>query len=108
MRHHDGWAYFVVELRSAGLVASTGVSTYQENQLSPFLRRLADNWDGFAGDLVWASTEPGLRIVATHDGLHLRLSFRAAGAGWSASLDIEVEPGEELSQLAHDAETWPA
>lgn len=102
----------VAELELQGLVASVRViHNYSTGflDLADFFRGLAADWRGWTGVRRWESIEGDLRIEARHKYGHvqLRVTLRRAQAGWgnegwSATGDLTIEPGEQLTQIAED------
>jgi uncharacterized protein DUF6228 len=105
----EGYLQICVEIGTGGLrAAAHGVTlAIMFDPLTPFLDRLADQFAGWDGTLRWRSLEPGLRIDATHhSGGHVVLSCTVGPADhppvWSATVEIIVEAGEQMRQLAGD------
>lgn len=101
----EGWSYFVVELHGDGLDVETGVPVHQMRPFTEFWRDLEADWTGWRGERRWESTEPGLAVTAAHDGRHVLTRWTASArheSSWTASLDLLVEPGEELSMIARE------
>lgn len=102
----DGWSRFVVELHADGLDVVKGVEVHHMHHFPSFLKGLAAEWRGWQGEQRWRSTEPGLDIVARHDGGHIQMVWTAVDGSeqiWSASVAVVIEPGERLAGLARDA-----
>jgi hypothetical protein len=66
------------------------------------LERDRRGWDGVR---IWESLEGDLRIEARHEYGHVRLRVTLrhsiaewGSAGWSATADLTVDPGEQLSK----------
>ena len=101
----EGWGYFVVELHGAGLDVVNGVRVHKMSPLPNFLRGLEADWRGWQGERTWRSTEPGLDIVARHDGGHIWMLWTAVDGPmkhWTASVEVMIDPGEQLSALVRD------
>jgi hypothetical protein len=61
---------------------------------------LERDWRGWSGVRRWQSLEGELTIDARHAG-HIRIEVRLKSAmWWTASGELTLEPGEQLSQLA--------
>ena len=74
-----------------------------------FFEELERDWRGWDGDRAWESLEGDLCIVARHQHGHvqLRVTLRHLVADWdrsgcSATVDLSVDPGEELSGIVRD------
>lgn len=74
-----------------------------------FFEEIEREWRGWNGDRTWESLEGDLRIEARHAHGHvqLRVTLRHlvpdwGRSGWSATADLTVDPGEELSQIVRD------
>jgi hypothetical protein len=104
--------HVVAQLRSAGLTATRRVYhgyTQGFADLANYFAELAADWRGWDGSRAWESVEGDLRIEAAHKFGHvqLRVMVRAYGSGWgnegwSATADLTLDPGEQLSQVAAD------
>lgn len=77
-----------------------------------FFEEMERDWRGWDGDRTWESLEGDLRIEARHEHGHvqLRVTLRhlVAGwdrSGWSATVGLSVDPGEELSDIIRDVRT---
>ena len=99
-----------VELADSGLHAR-GVVDIQcpdsgrDTDLAEFFQELAGSWRGWAGARTWRSLCGCLRLEATHDGVgHVSLAATLAPLyeAWSARVVVQVEAGEQISQLAAD------
>ncbi|MBE1579413.1 DUF6228 family protein [Amycolatopsis roodepoortensis] len=105
----------LAELRLRDLSASVEVSHHYATgfaDLAEFFRRHADDWRGWDGVRTWESLEGELKIDASHRYGHVRLrvtlqSFRHdwGNDGWTATGDLTIEPGEELSRAAEEIKT---
>ncbi|HEY0691534.1 MAG TPA: DUF6228 family protein [Kribbella sp.] len=102
--------FLVAELHLDGLSASGRVvhnyATGFED-LADFFQRQADDWRGWAGTRRWESLEGDLEVEARHlYGLvQLRVTMRRVRSdwgnhGWTATGDLTIEPGEQLTQIA--------
>jgi hypothetical protein len=74
-----------------------------------FFEEMEGDWRGWGGDRTWESLEGDLRIGARHEHGHVQLTVRLSHSvadwgrsGWSATADVTVDPGEQLSQIARD------
>jgi len=95
-------------LQADGLVATSrveGGGGFQD--LARFFRGLEQEWRGWEGVRGWKSVEGDLGLVARHEFAHVRLTvtlrlqrFGWGNDGWSATADITVDPGEQLSRAA--------
>jgi hypothetical protein len=97
--------FLVAELHLGGLSASARVvNNYATGfeDLADFLQQLADDWRGWEGTRRWQSLEGDLEIEARHQYGHvqLRITMRQFVAGWTATGDLTIEPGEQLTQIA--------
>lgn len=100
-----------VELRGDGLRAQVAVTHRSSGfgDLAGFATELARDWRGWSGSRDWTSLEGDLRIEARHEHGHvpLRATLRRYGAGrdnegWTARVDLVLEPGEQLTQIASE------
>ena len=97
----------LAELRADSLLAVHSVEQHYVSgfaDLVTFFDSLVDDWRGWTGERRWESLEGELQVTATHDG-HVRLAVtvRAAYPGdWRAWATISLDPGEQLSQAAHE------
>jgi hypothetical protein len=111
---NDPPARLEVTLHADGLVATTGVDGGGGpdggfEDLARFFRGLEQDWRGWEGARGWESVEGDLRLVARHEFAHVRLTvtlrlqrFEWGNDGWSASADITLDPGEQLSRAARE------
>ena len=68
--------------------------------LLEFFEGLAKDWPGWREERSFSSLEGDLRLVATHDGGHVQLEVTVdVGDGWAARGHVQLEPGEQLSQV---------
>jgi hypothetical protein len=74
-----------------------------------FFEEMERDWRGWAGVRLWESLEEDLRIEGRHEHGHvqLRVTLRHwvadwGRSGWSATADMTVDPGEQLSRIARD------
>ncbi len=99
---------FVVTLSATGLSVVRTVFVYRHSALGAYFSELADEWRGWLGTKVWESPENDLTINATSDaGRHARLRFVVRNGplyDWTASVDVEVDAGEEMAGIARDVE----
>lgn len=102
----DGFGSFSLELHAPGLDVVTGVITDDSRgNLDSYFIGLADAWRGWTGILRWDSVENDLTVEASRVGGRNVLTFTARRGHppvWWATLELEVEPGEEASALASD------
>jgi hypothetical protein len=75
--------------------------------LADFFDGLADDWRGWTGVRHWESVEGDLKLEAEHIHGHVRLRVIVrrpvadwGNDGWSATGDLRVDPGEQLTQIA--------
>jgi hypothetical protein len=80
--------------------------------LVQFFEEMERDWRGWDGDRTWKSLEGDLRIAARHEYGHVQFSITlrhvVAGwdrSGWSATVDVSVDPGEQLSASVRDVQT---
>jgi hypothetical protein len=102
----------IAELSSSGLRAiRTVVHSYSTGfaDLAGFFAQLEQDWRGWEDVRSWRSLEGDLSIEAMHQFGHvqLRVTLRAYGPGWgndgwTASANLTIDPGEQLSQIATD------
>jgi hypothetical protein len=103
---------FPVELTAPGLHVAGSVFVFTFSGLPEFFQEMADEWRGWAEPKLWASPNHDLSISAqsTHQG-HTRLTLTVrdgAYSTWSASLEVEIEAGEETSAISRLlAASWP-
>jgi len=102
---------YLVEVQDSGLQVSLGVTSHSGDDLSGFLRRLAEDYRGWAGARQWRSLEDQMRIEASHDGrghvtLMFRLDDRVYGDHWDLSVTFTVEAGAEMEALADAVEVF--
>lgn len=100
------------ELSSSGLRAiRTVVHSYRTGfaDLADFFAQMELDWRGWNGARSWRSLEGDLNIEARYEFRHvqLRVTLRAYGPGWgndgwTASANLTIDPGEQLSQIAAD------
>jgi hypothetical protein len=104
--------YVLAELRLEGLSASRRVVHHYATgfaDLADFFGRLEEHWSGWEGVREWESVEGDLRIEARHQYGHvqLRVTVRSDGPGWgnhgwTATADLTIDPGEQLTQITRD------
>lgn len=104
--------FLVADLRSEGLTATRGVvNNYATGfeDLAEFFEGIADDWRGWTGERDWRSVEGDLTIMARHEYGHVQLRVGVRDArpgwgnhGWTASADLTIEPGEQLTRIAMD------
>jgi hypothetical protein len=77
--------------------------------LAEFFQWHVDDWRGWEGVRIWGSLEGELKIDASHRYGHvqLRVTLREARVnwgndGWTATGDLTIDPGEQLSQIAEE------
>lgn len=106
-----GFGDFAVEIHGDGLDAHGIVRTMEQGKHSirAFFRDLADDWKGTRGDQNWHAVENGMSIEARRDSLgHLLVTFVLRESympnSWSVRATVQVEAGEEMSQLASAVE----
>lgn len=102
-----GFGDFAVEIHGDGLSAQRIVRTMEQghHSIRTFFHELAEDWKGARGDQKWDAVEHGMSIEVRRDSLgHVLLTFVLREswmpATWSVRATVEVEPGEEMSQLA--------
>jgi len=103
---------------SSGLRAiRTVVHSYSTGfaDLAGFFAQLEQDWRGWDDVRSWRSLEGDLSIEARHQFGHvqLRVTLRAYGPGWgndgwTASANLTIDPGEQLSQIATDPSCLPS
>lgn len=102
--------YLAVRLSTEGLSATKRVYAHYASgwrDLSEFFAGLAADWRGWSDVREWASIESDLKIEARHEFGHVQLHVTVSNAradwgnhGWTASVDLTLEPGEQLSRVA--------
>jgi hypothetical protein len=107
---HDGYDFvdFPVSVSADGLAASTVVRSVEGPSplaLRLFMADIASEWKGLPEQRTWESIEHDLSIRARSDVAgHLVFTFilheNYQVSAWSASVTVNVEPGEEMSQVA--------
>lgn len=107
--------FLVAELQLDGLTASARVAhNYATGfaDLAEFFDLLERDWRGWQGVRNWESLEGDLRIDASHEFGHVRLRIHLrrgrldwGNDGWTATGDVTIEAGEQLSQVARDIRT---
>lgn len=67
------------------------------------------DWKGWTGIRSWRAVEGDLGIDARHEyrNVQLRVTVRKYGPGWGnegwkVTVDLTIDPGEQLSQIAVD------
>jgi hypothetical protein len=110
--------FLVAELHLDGLSASGRiVHNYATGfeDLADFFQQQADDWRGWAGTRRWQSIEGDLEIEARHQYGHvqLRITMRRfvydwGNHGWTATGDLTIEPGEQLTQIANGVRSLAA
>jgi hypothetical protein len=106
------------ELNLDGLTASVVVVHHYASgfrDLADFFEQQAQDWRGWDGIREWESLEGGLRIEARHEYGHvqLRVTVRRllpnwGNHGWSATGDLTIDPGEQLTRIASDVQSLAA
>jgi hypothetical protein len=102
----QGSVRFRIGLRAGGLQAEATVSSYEspEEGLGAFLEDLAGRWRGWEGTRTWDAGR-SLGVDAHHDARgYARLRFTLHERGevdrWTASIEVRLAGGEELSAAA--------
>lgn len=107
---HDA-DYFMAEVRSRGLQATTRVCSYMFNGFSEMFGEFAENWKGWSGERRWSSLEGELEIRAHSDQMgHVFLIVRlrkGAPALWTVEAHLKLEAGQ-LDELARKACSFEA
>lgn len=104
--------HLVAHLAVEGLSATKTVYAHYGSgwrELTDFFAGLANDWKGWPGIREWVSIESDLKIEARHQYGHvqLRITLRHdraewGNSGWTASADLTLEPGEQLSRVAEE------
>ncbi|MFI6306147.1 DUF6228 family protein [Amycolatopsis thailandensis] len=102
----------LAELQLDGLSASVLLAHHYATgfaDLAEFFQEHGDDWRGWDGVRTWESLEKELRIDASHQSGHVQLRvtlqrFRPdwGNDGWTATGDLTIEPGEQLSRIVQD------
>jgi hypothetical protein len=93
------------ELRAKTMSASRRVHALEFTDLAEFFDGLAADWRGWSGSRAWRSLEGDLGITAEHRRhVRLRVALRGdpSGSDWRVAVTIELDPGEELANVAAD------
>ncbi|MCW2902571.1 MAG: hypothetical protein JWO67_4836, partial [Streptosporangiaceae bacterium] len=102
----DALVLFEVKAEAPGISATIGIETFNSDGLSEFIQSLEDDFRGWPGERVWRSFRRDLQLQAAHLGQSIRLSWTLRpsewDAEWTATVDLQVSPGEELKNLAAD------
>lgn len=113
LRQDDSEDTITVALESGRLSATTRPRDhYDLRGLTDFISELAGGApSGWEGVLVWESLEGDIRLKAACNASHVTITAQLrderadpANSGWTARLNITVDPGVELRQAASD--TW--
>jgi Family of unknown function (DUF6228) len=97
---------FTARVSAPGLSARSHVRSIEGAQgLREFFRSLAADWRGWEGARTWESIEHDLSIEARVDRRgHVRLAFTLRQSyraeAWSTTIVVEVDAGEEMTNLA--------
>jgi len=104
--------FLLAELQLRGLSASVRVvHSYATGfaDLAEFFQCLAEDWRGWDGVRTWESLESDLKIDASHQYGHVQLRVTIqrfqpdwGNEGWTATGDLTIEPGEQLSRIAQE------
>jgi hypothetical protein len=104
--------YFVANLVDDGLSATKRVYAHYASgwrELAAFFEGLVTDWRGWSGTRAWSSLESDLKIEARHEYGHVQLHVTLSqdrvdwgNHGWTASADLTLEPGEQLSRVADE------
>jgi Family of unknown function (DUF6228) len=112
----DGYVHhMLVEVSDDG-ISATSTATLEgqgAENLVDFLVGLARDWQGWTGTRQWASMEGQLTLDASHDrtghvqvAVTLRRGRRTYDPdAWSARVILTIEAGEQLRQLAQNADS---
>ena len=105
----DGYNFvdFPVAIVADGLSASAHVRSMEDGDhgLGAFLKELADDWKGDVSERKWTAIQRGLSIDATRDDFgHVTMVFTLREGYypevWRASVTVNVNAGEDMSNLA--------
>ena len=110
--------HVIAELQLEGLSASRRVAHHYSSgfaDIASFFDELANGWRGWEGVREWESLEGDLKIQARHAYGHVlfRITVRHGGPGWgndgwTATADLTIDPGEQLSNVASDIRSLAA
>jgi hypothetical protein len=95
---------FTATIRAEGLSASKAVYVLEADGLASLFEEMASEWRGWKGAKEWGAVEGDFTLSGTHDGVGT-LTIRASlwhyvSLEWSASVEIEIDAGEQLVQTA--------
>ncbi len=102
---------FSVELLAPGLRVVRPVFVFTFSDLPEYFHELAEDWRGWSGEKVWASPDYDLVIAARSSNTgHDLLTFSVQDGPvrtWIASIDVEMEAGQEATATARSiADLW--
>ncbi|PWN01594.1 hypothetical protein DJ010_17775 [Nocardioides silvaticus] len=85
------------------------------HDLVQFFEQLERDWRGWEGARTWRSLEGHLSIEARHESsrVQLRATLRHLDPsgdleGWTASVDVSIDPGEQLSAVVQEVRALTA
>ena len=100
----DVFVDVMVEVDAPGLQVRSWVRTLAGDDLPGFLAGLDADFRGWQGVRRWRSLEGDLSIEARHSGRRVTLGVTVSrdhrDDTWGVTVPLEIEPGEELHQLA--------
>jgi hypothetical protein len=105
-------AYFLADLRGAGLAATALVSRHMSLGLAGFFAGIAADWTGWDGVREWRSFEGELTLHAESQRtghVHLRVDLRCGTPpDWKAQAGLLLESGQldRLASAAQEFEDW--
>jgi hypothetical protein len=106
----DAYVQTARAIRASGLEANT-IATFSDGpwDLARFFAELVDSWRGWDGKRRWTALENEMEVEATHNGARvvIGLTIRRpyltyADDAWTARIVFELEPGEQLANVARE------
>ena len=106
--YEDDMVAFCIELGGYGLSATAHGVVVAGDSPAPFVRGLAESFEGWEGVQVWENLNNDVRIEAVFRSYgHVDLTWTVASwreaYPWSASVTVKgIEAGEQMRGLAED------
>ena len=105
--HHSSWWLSCILTGFPHLGGSSITTRPDLRTLADFFQKQADDWRGWAETRRWESLEGDLGVEARHLYGHVQLGVTMRRVrsdwdnhGWTATGDLTIEPGEQLTQIA--------